>query len=215
MYTLLELNFAGNTGKTDNCKLVLLLSLTLRLCYGVDESKFIAGYGVEFVKLQGAVSKWQDADVFPLSDLNYTTERNINIAEICPISEPFDKDLTVCRFYHRSFGAVISNANVTLQEIIRYRTFVTSMTDQTATHRVKRGLFNAIRTGLKKFSGISVEDDDNKLQNEINAIENGLKNYTKGFVSTSDSLYSMEIHINDNIKKWTQIYFTHDKLYCP
>ena len=51
--------------------------------------------------------------------------------------------------------------------------------------------------------GVSVEDDDARLQNEIRTIEHGLRNYTKGFLSTTTSLYSMEIHTNhriDNIK---------------
>ena len=47
--------------------------------------------------------------------------------------------------------------------------------------------------------GISVEDDDARIQNDINTIEHGLRNYTKEFLSTKNSLYSMETHISHRI----------------
>ena len=155
----------------DSYKLVLFLSLTLRLCDSVDDSKSIAGYGVEFVKrfqLQNTVSKWQHAFVFPLSDLNVTIERDTNKAGFCPISGTFDKDITGCVYYHSSFDAITAHADLTLREILQYKSIIKWMTYPSDTKRDKRGLFDAIGIGLKKLFSVSVEDDDARLQNEIN-----------------------------------------------
>ena len=148
---------------------MLLLCLTIAFLSsfrGTENSKFIAGYWIEFIKwlqLQNAVSNWKHIFIFPLSELHFRVEQHVDIAKICLISKPFEIDITGCKQYHESLDAIISHTNVTVNEISQHRSIITLMIDQCTTHRVKLGLFDGIGIGLKKLVGVTTEGDIQKL----------------------------------------------------